>query len=162
MFDSDPPFPHIVDKCLGGTDRQEKATEKGMHRDRFEMKLWDYVRFLVTDQNKNKRYDGISLNAQESGVIALAEEEGGDDGIAQKDQNKGRAMYPNLVQHLVPSSGVKLCVIEFLPSGQDLGESVQCDTLYTSILRRDLMYQSHPLLPDQDWFPLYFLVNSWP
>lgn len=135
MFDSDPPFPHIVDKGLGGRDRQEKATEKGMHRDRFEMKLWDYVRFLVTEQNKNKRYDGISLNAQESGVVALAEEEGGDDGIAQKDQNKGRAMYPNLVQHLVPSSGVKLCVIEFLPSGQDLRESVQCDTNVSIILQ---------------------------
>lgn len=40
------PFPHIVDKCLGGRDRAvEKATEKGMYRDRFEMKLWDYVRF---------------------------------------------------------------------------------------------------------------------
>lgn len=133
-----------------------------MRRDRFEMKLWDYVRFLVTDQNKNKRYDGISPDAQESVVVALAEEEGGHGGIAQKDQNKGRAMFPNLVQCLVPSSGVKFCVIEFLPSGQDLRESLQCDTLYPSILWRDLIHQSHPLLPDQDWFPLHFLVNSWP
>lgn len=117
-----------------------------MHRDRFEMKLWDYVRFLVTDQNRIKGMMELVL-MQESGVIALAEEEGGDDGIAQKDQNKRQGYVPQSCPTLGPQFWCEALCHRILPSGQDLGESVQCDTLYTSNLRRNLMYQSHPLFP---------------
>lgn len=30
-------------------------TEKEIHREKLEMKLWDHLGFLVTDENKNKR-----------------------------------------------------------------------------------------------------------
>lgn len=46
-------------------DWQEKDTEKGMHGEKLEMKLWDYVRFLVIYQNKIKRHDEMSPHAQD-------------------------------------------------------------------------------------------------
>lgn len=61
-------------------DWQEKDTEKGMHGEKLEMKLWDYVRFLVIYQNKIKRHDEMSPHAQDmivSGEKLLAREEGG-------------------------------------------------------------------------------------
>lgn len=49
---------------MGVEDWPGKDTEKEMHREKLEMKLWDYLGFLVTEENKSKRCDEISPDAQ--------------------------------------------------------------------------------------------------
>lgn len=42
-------------KFLEVGDSPGMDTEKEIHREKLEMKLWDHLGFLVTDENKNKR-----------------------------------------------------------------------------------------------------------
>lgn len=51
-------------KVLGVEDWPGKDTEKEMHREKLEMKLWDYLGFLVTEESKSKRCDEISPDAK--------------------------------------------------------------------------------------------------
>lgn len=55
-----------------------KDTEKKMHREKLEMKLWDYLGFLVTDENKKKGVMKLVLMHKADGdEVRFAGQEGG-------------------------------------------------------------------------------------